>query len=196
MGLKRAANFFARSSLYGWTGSAFTLLDAKGALQPYDRFVSEREFGLKRRMLLVNPDTPIPAQYTVIRIGASGPVFMVGWINQDLYDESAYSLIYLLHLGTELGNLVEIRKTKAASGMNATTQDYSLGTWYCNTERVTFSNSTEFTQNRITDSTITLPSTCPATADHEVIVGSKRYVLQEVYKTSGFVQARAQVKNV
>lgn len=196
MGLKRAANFFARSTLYGWTGSEFTLLAAKGALQPYDRFISEREFGLKRRMLLVNPDTPIPTQYTVIRIGAGGPIYMVGWLNQDIYDEAAYSNIYLLHLCNDIGTLVELRKVTAASGMGSAVQDYSLGTWHCGTERVTFANSTEFTQNRITDATLTLPSNCQATADHEFILGSKRYVLQEVYKTSGFVQARAQVKNV
>jgi hypothetical protein len=60
MGLKTAANYFVRTPIYGWNGTTFVPTGAKGALDPYDRFVSEREFGLKRRMLLVNPDSPNP----------------------------------------------------------------------------------------------------------------------------------------
>ena len=194
MGLKRAANFFARSPLYGWNGTAFVDTGCKGSLQPYDRFVSEREFGAKRRMLLVNPDTPIPAQYTVIRISTDGPTYMVGWVNKDIQDENTYSLIYLLHQATETGQLIALVKSVKASGMSGGVTDNILGSWYCNSERITFNNSREFNEVRVTDSTITLPSNCPVTVDHEFVIGNHRYVIQEVYKTSGLVQVRSQLK--
>lgn len=195
MGLKAAANFFARTPLYGWTGTDFVELDVKGSLQPYDRFISEREFGLKRRMLLVNPDTPIPDDYTVIRVGTSGPAYLLGRVNEDWSVDNSYSLVYLLCIAPVVGELIELTRTAKASGMAFGTLDNSLGLWHCDIERLTFSNSTEFTQNRVSEVLVTLPSNCPANADHEFEVGGKRYVLQEVYPTAGFVQARSQVKN-
>ena len=196
MSLHRAANYFARTDLYGWNGTTFEPTGAKGTLDPYDRFVSEREFGLKRRMLLVDPKKPIPDKYTVIRVGETGPQYLRGWLNEDIFDDQAYSLIYLLHRATEVGQLVSLGKVPKASGMAFTTVDVPEGNWHCNAERVTYSNSQEFSQLRISDSTITLPADCPAQADHEFILGPKRYVIQEVYTTAGFVQARAQVKSV
>ena len=194
MGLKRVANFFARTPLYGWNGTAFVNTGCKGALQPYDRFVSEREFGAKRRMLLVNPDTPIPSQYTVVRLNSDGPIYMVGWLNKDVQDDQTYSLIYLLHQVTETGQLIALVKNIKASGMVGVVTDNILGTWHCNSERITFNNSREFNEVRITDATLTLPNNCPVTIDHEFAIGNSRYVIQEVYKTSGLLQVRAQLK--
>lgn len=195
MGLKQAAAFFARTPILGWNGSRFVPTVAKGTLDPYDRFVSEREFGLKRRMLLVNPDTPIPPLYNIIRVGVNGPVYLKGWLNQDIQTGADYSLIYLLHTANEIGQLIQLTRSPKASGMAFTTIDTSLGNWYCNSERVTYTNSQQFSEVRVTDATITLPRDCPVTAEHEFVLGNKRYVIQEVYHTAGFVQARAQVKN-
>lgn len=195
MGLKYAANYFARTQLWGWDGTAFVQMGVKGTLDPYDRFVSEREFGLKRRMLLVPPSTPIPEQYTVVRLGQTGPIYLRGWLNEDVYSDDTYSLIYLLHRATDVGQLIGLTRTPKASGMAFTTTDAPLGNWHCNVERVTFANSREFSQMRVTDVTITLPADCPVTSDHEFVVGGKRYVVQEDYRSSGLVQVRAQVKN-
>jgi len=192
MRLKRAANWFNQTSIYTWDGTTFVDSGVRGNLQVYDRFVSEREFGIKRRMLLVNPDTPLSGQ--VIRVGISGPVYLRGEVNRDI-QIAEYSLIYLLHLARFTGQLVELQKSYAASGMAKGVQDHSLGTFHCDYERVTFSNSTEFSQVRVTDATVTLPAGAPANAEHEFIVDGKRYVLQEVYTTAGFLQARAQEKN-
>lgn len=194
MGLKRAANYFARTPIFGWSGSAFVPTGAKGTLDPYDRFVSEREFGLKRRMLLVNPDTPIPTQFSTIRVGTTGPIYLLGWLNQDIYADSPYSLVYLICVAPEICQIVSLTKTAKASGMAFTTTDTPVGTYHCVTERVTFNNSPEFTQMRVTDSTVTLPYDCPVHTDHEIIVGPERYVVQEDYKTAGFKQVRCQVK--
>lgn len=196
MGLKTAANYFVRTPIYGWNGTAWVNTGAKGALDPYDRFVSEREFGLKRRMLLVNPDNPIPEQYTTIRIGQTGPIYLLGWMNEDIYADQPYSLIYLICIANEICQIVRLQKQTKASGMGSTVVDVPVGTFHCVTERVTFNNSPEFTQLRVTDATITLPIDCQISEDYEVIVGSKRYVVQEEYKTAGFRQVRCQVKNV
>lgn len=196
MGLKTAANYFVRTPIYGWSGTAFVPTGAKGALDPYDRFVSEREFGLKRRMLLVHPEHAIPSQYNVIRIGQSGPIYMLGWMNEDIYADQPYSLVYLICIANETCQIVRLQKTTKASGMGSSIVDVPVGTFHCVTERVTYTNSPEFSQVRISDATITLPLDCPVNVDHEIIVGSKRYVVQEEYRTAGFRQVRAQVKNV
>jgi hypothetical protein len=146
-------------------------------------------------MLLVNPDTPIPDSYSVIRLGAAGPICLKGWVNEDIQGLDPYSLIYLILISREMGQLIQLTKTAKASGMAFSTTDTVLGTWHCSTERVTYTNSPEFHELRITDSTITLPSNCPVNADHELTVNGKRYVVQEAYKTAGFIQVRAQVKN-
>lgn len=196
MGLKRAANFFARTPLFGWDGTKFVPTGAKGTFDPYDRFVSEREFGLKRRMLLVNPDAPIPAQFSVIKVGTTGPIYLLGWGNQDIYDDAPYSLVYLTCAATEMCQIVAMSKTPKASGMAFGVTESPVGTYHCVTERVTFNNSPNFSQVRISDSTVTLPFDCPVHSDHEIIVGTQRYVVQEDYKTAGFMQVRCQVKNV
>lgn len=196
MGLKAAASFFARTPLYGWSGTDFQDLSIKGSLQPYDRFVSEREFGLKRRMLLVNPDTPIPADCFVVRVGTTGPAYLVGKTNQDITDDAPYSLVYLVCAAPVIGELIALTKTAKASGMAFGTVDQSLGLWHCDVERLTFSNSSEFPQTRISEVLLTFPANCPANTDHEFEVAGKRYVLQEVYHTAGFIQARSQMKNV
>lgn len=195
MGLKQAANYFARTPILGWNGSRFVPTRAKGAFDPYDRFVSEREFGLKRRMLLVSPENPIPDNYSVIRLGPTGPICLKGWMNEDIDGLETYSLIYLVLISRETGQLIQLTKAAKASGMAFGTTDTILGTWHCSTERVTYTNSPEFHELRVTDSTITLPSNCPINADHEFAANGKRYVVQEAYKTAGFVQVRAQVKN-
>jgi hypothetical protein len=146
-------------------------------------------------MLLVNPDNPIPTQYTTIRIGAAGPIYLLGWMNQDIYADHPYSLVYLMCVATEVCQVVSLTKTAKASGMAFNVTDTPVGNYHCVTERVTFSNSPEFTQMRVTDATVTLPIDCPVHADHEIIVGGHRYVVQEEYKTAGFRQVRCQVKN-
>lgn len=195
MGLKKAARWFARTPLYGWDGTAFVALGVKAALMPYDRFISGQEFGMKRRMLTLPGDTPVPAGYHVLRLGASGPLYLLGWLNEDYRREDPYNLSYLVLHARYQGQLLNLQKVTAASGMSLGVQDVDLGTWHCDSEHITYTNSPEFTQMRVSDMTLTLPADCPATADHEFVLGGKRYVLQEVYRTVGFVQARAQVKN-
>lgn len=194
MGLKRAANFFARTPIYGLVGSSFTDTGCTGALQPFDRFVSEREFGSKRRMLLVDPDNPIPEDITVIKIGSTGPIYLLGWMNRDIEHDDAYSFVYLIHMANEVTQLISLTKQVKASGMAGAVVDTIVGTWHCNSERITFNNSREFNEIRITDSTVTLPSDCPVTVDHELVIDSRRYVVQEVYNTSGLLQVRSQLK--
>lgn len=193
MGLSKAANYFARTEIEGWSGTAWVPTGAKGALMPYDRFISEREFGLKRRFLLVDPAFPIPDAYKVIRFKGQTPVYMAGVINKDIQVDE-YSHVQLLHAAAYTATLYNLVKAAAASGMAKTATLTAIGTYRCDVERVTYDKSLEFQGMRMSEAVVIFPAGTPVTVDHEVKVDAIMYSVAEVYASAGFLYCRAIAK--
>jgi hypothetical protein len=190
MNLQKAATYFADTPVKGLSGDTWVDLPGKVTLLPFDRFISEREFGNKRRYALVDVDADDLAAYSVIKLTDANLIYLVGTVNYDLH-ESAYSSVYLLHRAAFMGEMYTFEKTVKASGMAGSVVRASAGTWNCDVERVTFSNSKEFDSIRFSEVTLTLPSDCPADTDNEVKIGDDYFDIRESYMSSGFRYCRA-----
>lgn len=187
MNLKGAASYFARTKIDGWNGTSWDLDVARGTYETFDRFVSEREFGSKRRYILCNPDRSIPDTYKVVRL--SGEVFLLGVRNNDMQG-SVYSHLFLLHRAPLQADLMQYTKTASASGVAGAATKTKIGTYHCDIERMSYMNSREFDAMRFSEMQVLLPSDCPVTIDHELKVGSYFYEVEEVFPSSGFLACR------
>jgi hypothetical protein len=189
MDLSRAANYFVRTPISGWNGTQWVADVTRVALVPFDRFISERQFGNNRRHVLVEYGDTAFDQYPVIRFG-DGHVYLVGYENHDVFVDP-YSRIFLLHRALYQGTVYGFTKTAAVSGMNKTAVRTSAGVYWTNVERVTLANSPEFDGITFSQTTVTLPRNCQIDTDNEILIDGRYYDIKEVNKMSGFVECRA-----
>jgi len=191
MDLEIAANYFADTLVDGWTGLAWDAEVLPVTLLPFDRFISERDFGNKRRHILVSPNTlPTLLAYPVIRFNQSGDVYMAGSVNSDIQGDS-YSSVVLLHRAGGQGQVYGFTSVTSASGMASSVSRNQVGQYWCDVERVTLSNSREFDGVSFTQVTITLPSNAVIDTDNEMLFEGEYLDIREVFKASGFIQCRA-----
>lgn len=190
MRLRDVASYFSRTPIYGWDGSGWTDTGVFGTYYPYDRFISERPFGLKRRMLEINPETPLPSGFSVIKVGLLGPIYMVGTANHDIMGVP-YSSILLLHEATRLGKLIRMTKVTDASGVTAHLTKVEIPDQWCDVERISFVNTREFPGTRLSDTCLRFPAGTTVLRDDEALIDSIYYDIEEVYEDCGFVTCRA-----
>lgn len=192
MELGRAASYFSTTPVDGWNGTDWDQEVTTVTVDPYDRFISEREFGNKRRMLLVKPDDEYFHKYSVIKL-PSGDVYMVGSRNSDIQGEE-YSQVVLIHRAIDLGSVYSFTKTTKASGMAGTAVRTLSGEWWADAERVTFANAKEFDSVAFSTMTLTLPRDCTIDTDQELELDGRFYDVRESYMSAGFRQCRAIAK--
>ncbi len=188
MDLSRAANYFSDTPVHGWDGTRWVNGVADVTYLPFDRFVSEREFGSKRRYVLCSADNDALDSYSVIKIGQE--VFLVGVKNADVRGD-VYSNIYLLHRATHFVDVAEFVKSTAASGFAKSVVRSVVGRYWADIERVTFSNSKEFDTIKFSQMSIYLPRDAVIDTDNEVVNGAEYYDIQEAHVSSGFTLCRA-----
>lgn len=89
-------------------------------LPPYDRFISDRAFGQKKR-LLQTPGGQLLPEASYYRVGSvTSRVYMVESVNEDLDEYGDYLNVYMIR---EAPTAIEIhvqQKTKQASGASRT----------------------------------------------------------------------------
>jgi hypothetical protein len=192
MRLATAANRFARTPISGWNGTAWVANVTTVTLLPFDRFISEREFGNKRRFLLVRPNDTTFDTYSVIKL-PSQEIYLVGMHDSDIQVDE-YSRSLLIHRVQGLADLIGFTKVIKASGMAGTAVRAVLRQVWCDTERVTSSKSKEFDQIAFTQVTLTFPRDCVVDTENEVQIGGQYYTLSESYMASGFRQCRGMAK--
>lgn len=192
MRLDKAANYFNDTPVDGWNGVNWINNVMQATLLPYDRFIAERAFGLKRRMLMVKANETALDYYPVIRL-PSGDIYMVGAENSDI-DYAVYSRVFMIHRAAHYGELFGFVKTLTASGMPGSVARSSIGTTWCDVERITSSNSKEFDNVTFSQVQIILPRNTVVDTEHELSAGGKFYDIKESIFDSGFWQCRAVMK--
>lgn len=190
MDLAKAATKFAKTPVAGWNGVDWDEEVSFVTLLPFDRFISERDFGNKRRHLLVPVEDSALDAYSVIRFSQTNAVYMLGYENQDIF-VNPYSKVRLIHRAAYYGTLYEFTHTTAASGMKATATRSSVGDYWCDVERITFQQGKEFDNVSYTQNAIILPRNCPVDTDHELAAADRFHDITEVSVASGFKVCRA-----
>ena len=158
--------------------------DARGRLAAYDRFISDRAFGQKKRILQTPGDELLP-ESKYVRVGKENSrTYMVESVNADLDENGEYLNSYMLReAATAVGVMVQT-VTPQASGAGKTTWVRSR-TIYADFDRYGVLHSGElpvdyssFTLSILPSEV--LPKDCRLEIDGEVLTITERYMQLEL----------------
>lgn len=190
MNLGTAAAYFANTPISGWDGTAWVPNVALICILPSDRFISVHEFDTNCLYALTDVSTTALDTYTVIKVQATGQVFLTGFKTHDVSGDE-YSKFYLLRRADSMGDLFSFTKTYAASGTAKGVTRQLVNTYHCDVEHVTSTPSRVFRASKFTDCLVFMPADCDLTTSHEIKVGSQFFEVNDVYENSGFKMCRA-----
>jgi len=194
MDLGRAANKFTNSPIYYWDKDLVDWYptECNGALQAFDRFVTERTFGQKKRILLVGRDEKLDADIDIIRLEGSEESFLVEKYNEDVRFGDLYSYIYLIH---EAAFYVDICKdvfqtNSAGAKVGTGTKTVIESTWI-DIDRFTAAPSRTFEETEYTVTTMTFPKNSIVDTDcYLLLPNGDRYNVDEIYTSLDLIGAR------
>lgn len=129
MDLSLVAETFCNTPVYWFSGPAWELSDVQCRLAPYDRFISDRAFGQKKRIVHTPGGQFLPAN-KYLRLGrAVGRVYMVESLNEDMDEHGEYLNSYMVREATAEIRIHEKTTTKQASGADKTVWAYKRTIW-------------------------------------------------------------------
>lgn len=186
--LKKAANYFRYSWVDGFDGTAWVPKVQRITILPFDRFISDREWGAKFRHVLADPDADSLSTYKALRTRA-GQIYLVGAKMQDVRD-TPYSTVYKVHTADYLGQVLRSTTSQAASGVKKGLTWAVSGTYFVDVELVSFVSSKEEPSVKFGDCHIILPRNADVTTSDEISVGTEKYQVDLVNQVHGLVYAR------
>lgn len=193
MDLRRAASKFANSPILTWDSTTSDWRDSgsNGALQAFDRFVTERTFGQKKRIMLVDPGCKLEDDVTVIRIQGSEEAFIVEKFNEDIRFGKLYSYVYLLH---ESPYYVEVCKTETetnAAGVDVGSTEVVLESTWIDMDRFSAAPSRTFEDTEMTILSMTFPKDSIVDTDcYAKTSNGDRYNVDEIYYSLDVISAK------
>jgi hypothetical protein len=155
---------------------------SQGTMQVYDRFVSDRTFGEKKRILAIGKrkGLVLPPQYGVIRL-PDGKVYMVEYINQDVANDESYSSVYMLHEATFRAGIYEFVASTLPSGLAGPAVKTLVTTYWGDQDKFS-SGPSEFEQARRETEAIWLERGAVVQASQQVVVNGLSYMPREITK--------------
>lgn len=191
MKLRQAISYHASTYLDAWSLETGWVKNAlQGNFMPFDRFITERSFGQKKRIFLSNPKKgPIPEQYTVAA-DPSGRPYLIAAHNKDFYQGEEYNDIYLLQEGPYMVDILRHDVKKAASGAAKSKTLLVVSSVPGDLERMTSLGSEAFPTVDYTNFVVTLPRYTEVTTDNELRISGVRYDITEVWASMQVVMAR------
>lgn len=198
MKLSRALGKFATSGVTRWNAATSRWVDTgtTGSLLVFDRFVTERTFGQKKRILIVPFEKRLDmATATILRVGDAFETFLLEKENSDVRFSNVYGYTYLLQ---EAPYRCTVRKatmtTTNAAGVkvkSGVTDQFS--TWI-DIDRYAAAPSKKFEETEFSLLTLTFAKGLTLDTDMYVDVdaaaGGGRYSIDEVYSTLSFTSAK------
>jgi len=185
MDLARAASKFTTSEIMGWNVAAqkWETTGALGRMQVYDRFITERTFGQKKRIVTVNPATPIPSTYMNYKLSGGSAIYLLESYNEDVANADAYGLSYLFHSTNVEVELVDDVVAQRASGSSSIVGESVVATFWADIERYRGESSGQFDDLDYTVANIAIPnSVSPDTSMRVRVKGtSTSYKILEVF---------------
>ena len=179
MDLSIASGYFDDTSIEGWNGTSWDCLDIEVNIIAFDRFISDRNFGQRKRE--ATSACEIPSQYGVIRI-PGGRVYLIEAYNYDTKHGEVYTHIYLLHEASSTVDIVRLvdgaeRPSGSAGPATPTIVAPNLN---CDIERYNSIGSEQFENLRTSVYSLYLPPGTDIRSGDEVVIDSIDYVVREV----------------
>ena len=180
MDVSEAACWFATTPLEGWDGSSWVADVAKGDFHTYDRFITERTFGAKKRIFLAPLEYALDfATYPVVRT-PDGLVWIVVTDQADLEHSTVYQYSYLLLRADFTADIIAYTTTTLASGQESDATPTVVGTSVCDMERFTGDQSDVFETVNYSLMRIVFPNSMMVDTDHELLIDGLNYEVQDV----------------
>lgn len=197
MELRRAFGKFASHELHRWDyqTSTFVATGIMGSLQVYDRFVSDRDFGQKKRIFLCPGGFDIDRHQLIVKIPDVPGVWMVEGSNPDADSTGVYGTPVVLREAKHRVKLLRKEGTKTRrSGVGYTdeTKNVILETW-ADFSRYSSTESRELSGTDYTIGSWYLPQGCPV--DLDTIIEDnyqQRFMTREVSSFLDLLMVRAQ----
>jgi hypothetical protein len=175
-----AALWFTQATLDGWNGTAWVQDVCRGDFHTYDRFITERTFGAKKRQFLAHEVNAFdPATYPIVRTEDS-KVWMVASDNADI-DDAVYARSYLLHEAKFTAQALTFTTTTRPSGQAGPVTEVLGASTPCDLEQYTIQNSREFDPVAYGVFKVVMPGNFALTDDQELLISGSRYEVKEVW---------------
>ncbi len=167
MKLSRAHGRHARSPVYYWDPIGFEWIDSglRARLQVYDRFISARAFGQKKRILTLAGLAAINDDQSIVKVGDSNTVFLVESLNEDVEGPDVYASTYSVCEAPYAIELCQRATTTAASGVKTLGAEQILAQTWVDMERYSASESRQFENTDYTVYSVLFPKGLTLTTD-------------------------------
>lgn len=162
-----------------------------GAFLAFDRFITERSFGQKKRIFQTNSRGPIPDEYTVVRT-PDGRAYLVTAHNADIggIEAQTYNNIYLLQEAPHTADIITFTTVPTASGLGGQAVRVVDATVHCDMDRYGGARSSEFDTVTYTTSLVVFPEGTPINTDNELTISGINYDVLEVWTSLKTVVAK------
>jgi hypothetical protein len=193
MDLARAVGKFANTGIEYWDKAVpgWTSTGSYGTLQVFDRFITEREFGQKKRILVVPVEQKLASSATVVRLSGSEESFIVEKFNEDVRFGELYAYVYLLHEAPLYVNVCKTSTTTLASGAKVTSGETVLESTWVDISRYSSNASRAFEETDYSVLNMTFPSDCVVDTDCYLKTASgDRYNVDEIAASLDVIFAR------
>lgn len=195
MDLGRAITRFTNTAINRWDSTITDWVNTEfcGSLQVFDRFITEREFGQKKRILLLDGCNKMDTDISVIRLEGSEEAFLVEKFNEDVRYGEVYTYTYLLHEAPYYVNVCKFGTKVLASGavvQDGTTEVVIESIWM-DISRFTSAPSRTFEESEYTILDMTFPSDSAVDTDCYVkTANGDRYNVDEIYYALDLISAK------
>lgn len=185
------AVWFANTPLDGWTGTAWVSEVAWGDLHTYDRFVTDRTFGAKKRIFLAPEEKKLDyGTYPVVRT-PDLKVWIVVSTNADIASRDSYEQSYILVNADYSADIVEMTTTTLSSGQEGDAVPVVIGSSVCDLDRLSRDSSDNFDTVDYGLYKMVFPSSVVIDTDKELVIDGVNYEVKEAYKELLTVVVRA-----
>ena len=180
MQASEAVLWFSDTPLSGWNGTAWVDEISWGDFLTYDRFITDRTFGVKKRLFLCHDDYEFDAlTYRVVKT-PDGKQWIVVANNVDLAGEVDYAHTYLLLEASYTASILETQTITTASGQVRRTGEEVVATYPCDFEQfgVDFSDVSKQAVYGVYN--VTLPGGVQLSEQNEIEIDGLIYAPQEI----------------
>lgn len=178
MKLGQAVAYHATTPMDGWDGTSWTFAVTKGDFHTFDRFITERSFGLKKRVFTV-PGV-INSSYLALRDPLGG-VYLITSQTPDFHSTDNYLNTYLILQADFSFEVLKIQKTENAAGVPIGSSKVVVATFFGDMERYSGEGSYMADHARYSVVDIVLPAIAKDTVNVDSVLRTQgeEYVVTE-----------------
>lgn len=183
MDLARASAYHSYVFVDGWntTTNRWDARISCGNWRRQDVFITNRSFGLVKRLYLCHPDNRIPESYSLVRFADDEQRYLVESENLNKGAQNLpYQYSYQFRRAEYAVDIIEFQSTPLASGMPGGTTPVVVASTYCGLEPFGATISDEFNGVVYDRVTVVMPGNVSVSADNILSIDGEEYEVQQV----------------